>query len=243
VVNGQKVWSSFAEHAGWCILLARTDREAPKRKGISFFLLDMACPGVDVRLIRQINGEAEFCELFLTDVEIPAANLVGAENGGWAVAQTTLSTERGPAMVAVTEQLRRQLDGLTDLLLDHGLAGDAAVRAELGRAYAEVEIAHHLGERLIAALMNDTVGPTDSSIFKVYFSELLQRVTEVGLRYEGLAGLLARPGGGGPSGVSGVWLLDHLSSWMYTIAGGTNEIQRNIIAERGFALPRDPVAS
>src|SRR5436190_3031771 len=115
VVNGQKLWASGAMHADWCLLLARTDPDAPKRRGISYFLMDMTSPGLDIRPIRQATGESHFCEMFLNDVRIPAANLIGPENAGWQVAQETLSAERGMTMLELAERLTNGFQWLLEM--------------------------------------------------------------------------------------------------------------------------------
>jgi alkylation response protein AidB-like acyl-CoA dehydrogenase len=248
VVNGQKIWASLAMYADWCLLLARTDPEAPKRRGISYFLMDMRSPGVDVRPIQNAAGEAHFCEIFLTDVRIPAGNLIGPENDGWRVAQSTLNSERGGTMVELAERLGNGYRWLIDL---------ARTRPDpQGRPYSEDGMARdriaHLGSQLrslrlmCARITDDTVGQDAgvlASVIKLYYSELLQDLTGYGVELAGLDAQLeaARPLSAGWE--SGHWLLDYIGSWEWTIPGGTSEIQRNIIGERGLGLPREPVAS
>jgi alkylation response protein AidB-like acyl-CoA dehydrogenase len=247
VVNGQKVWSSFADLADWCLLLARTDPNAAKRKGISFFLLDMRTAGIETRPIRQLTDDTEFCEMFLNDVEIPASQLVGEENDGWRIAQTTLASERGPAILELEASLR---DGVTRLLrlaekrtLADGrrAADDGEIRQTLARAYSDVGILKLLCYKMIGNLeARGGVGP-EASIIKVYYSELLQRLTELGARLEGLPGHVLA--GAGRKVVWEHWLLEYIASWRWTIAAGSNEIQRNLIAERVLGMPREPVPS
>jgi alkylation response protein AidB-like acyl-CoA dehydrogenase len=247
VVNGQKVWSSFADMADWCLLLARTDPSAPKRKGISFFLLDMRTPGIETRPIRQITDDTEFCEVFFNDVEIPVSQLVGEENDGWRIAQTTLTSERGPAILELEASLR---DAVTRLLrlaeqrtLDDGrrAADDGEIRQTLARAYSDVRILKLLCYKMISNLEARGGVGTEASIIKVYYSELLQRLTNLGARLEGLPGQLMT--GPGRKVVWDHWLLEYIASWRWTIAAGTNEIQRNLIAERVLGMPREPVAT
>ncbi|MEZ5169987.1 MAG: acyl-CoA dehydrogenase family protein [Acidimicrobiia bacterium] len=250
VVNGQKVWSSMAQFADWALLLARTDPDAPKRRGISYFMLDVHSPGVELRPIRQITGDAEFCEMFLTDVEIPVENRFGEEGDGWRMAQLTLASERGPAVVDLQLRLRSALDDLAELAstslgIGAGTSAldDADVRQELGALHAEVEV---LG-RLCGDMVDDIVrhgepGPASSTI-KVVYSELLQRLTGLGERLSGLPGQRDVGRGFAAAWTSGDWLLDYIGSWTWTIAGGTNEIQRNVIAERVLGLPREPSMS
>jgi alkylation response protein AidB-like acyl-CoA dehydrogenase len=240
VVTGQKVWASGAQHADWCLLLARTDPAAPKRRGISYFLMDMASPGIDVRPIRQATGEAHFCEVFLDQVRIPAANLIGAENAGWQVAQQTLGAERGMTMLELAERLanagfRRLVDAcapLADPVLDDRLAGFET----------EVEGLRLLCRDLVERHEAGTAVPADASIVKLAYSELLQRMTDLGAEVGGTAAhaQLAKPASA--SWESGAPVLDFIGSWEWTIPGGTSEIQRTIIGERGLGLPREPAA-
>lgn len=247
VVNGQKVWSSGAHYSDRCLLLARTDPDVPKRKGISYFLLDLHTDGVEVRPIRQATGQAEFCELFLTDVGIPVADRVGEEGEGWRIAQATLSAERGPAVLDLAEEMRSALVSLIDLAGRVSLPGqsepalaDPAVRERLAGFHSEVEVLRLLCSRTLENLLRRGGAGPESSIMKVYYSELLQRLTEFGAE---LAGIDAHLDGRKPifSGwTSGRWLIDHIGSWEWTIAAGTNEIQRTVIGERVLGLPREP---
>ena len=241
VVNGQKLWASGGMHADWCLLLARTDPDAPKRKGISYFLMDMTSPGIDVRPIRNAIGDSHFCEIFLNDVVIPAANLIGAENAGWQVAQETLGAERGMTMLELAERLGHA--GFRWLVEDMRrstipMRGATGWRSSRRRSpgcagcAADVVEGHEAG----------TAGPADASIVKLYYSELLQRLTDFGAEIGGLPAHteLAKPMSSGWE--SGAWVLDFIGSWEWTIPGGASEIQRTIIAERGLGLPREPSA-
>ncbi len=248
VVNGQKVWASGALHADWCLLLARTDPDAPKRHGISYFLLDMRTPGIDVRPIRQATGESHFCEMFLNDVAIPATHLVGAENRGWQVAQETLSAERGMTMLELAERLAQGYRWLQDRCARVGVDGqrpvdDPVVADGLAGFEAEVTGLRRLCRTLVERVETGRAGPADASIVKLYYSELLQRLTGFGADLAGPPGHteLAKPRSGGWE--SDTWMLDFIGSWEWTIPGGTSEIQRTIIGERGLGLPREPSAS
>jgi alkylation response protein AidB-like acyl-CoA dehydrogenase len=244
VVNGQKLWASGARHADWCLLLARTDPEAPKRHGISYFLLDMRSPGIEVRPIRQATGESHFCEIFLHDVEIPATQLVGPENGGWQVAQATLSAERGMTMLELAERLGNAgFTWLLDACRRPGADGTRPIDGSLvldRLAGFETEIA---GLRAVCRSLAERheagrVGPADASVVKLHYSELLQRMMDFGADVAGLAANteLRKPLSSGWE--SGAWVLDFIGSWEWTIPGGTSEIQRTIIAERGLGMPR-----
>ena len=237
VVNGQKLWASGGKHADWCLLLARTDPDAPKRKGISYFLLDMTTPGIEVRPIRNAIGDSHFCEIFLNDVSIPAANLVGAENAGWQVAQATLGAERGLTMLELAERLGNA--GFRWLVQASPL-DDPIVADRLAQFETEITGLRGLCRKMVEDNEAGTAGPADASIVKLYYSELLQRLTDFGAEIGGLAAQtqLAKPLSSGWE--SGSWVLDFIGSWEWTIPGGSSEIQRTIIAERGLGLPREP---
>jgi alkylation response protein AidB-like acyl-CoA dehydrogenase len=239
VVNGQKLWASGATHADWCLLLARTDPNAPKRKGISYFLLDMTTPGVEVRPIRNAIGDSHFCEIFLNDVTIPAANLVGAENAGWQVAQATLGAERGMTMLELAERLGNA--GFRWLVAASPV-DDPIVADRLAQFETEITGLRGLCRKLVEDAEAGTAAPADASLVKLYYSELLQRMTDFGAEVGGLAAHtdLVKPVSSGWE--SGSWMLDFIGSWEWTIPGGSSEIQRTIIAERGLGLPREPSA-
>jgi alkylation response protein AidB-like acyl-CoA dehydrogenase len=238
VVNGQKLWASGGKHADWCLLLARTDPDAPKRKGISYFLLDMTTPGVEARPIRNAIGDSHFCEIFLNDVEIPAANLVGAENAGWQVAQATLGAERGLTMLELAERLGNA--GFR-WLVEAAPIDDPVVADRLAQFETEITGLRGLCRKVVEDNESGTTGPADASIVKLYYSELLQRLTDFGAEIGGMAAhtRLAKPMSSGWE--SGSWMLDFIGSWEWTIPGGSSEIQRTIIAERGLGLPREPM--
>ncbi|MBD0323200.1 MAG: acyl-CoA dehydrogenase family protein [Aldersonia sp.] len=248
VVSGQKVWASGAQYADWCLLLARTDPDAPKRKGISYFLLDMRTPGVDVRPIRQATGESHFCEIFLDQVRIPAGQLVGAEHAGWQVAQQTLGAERGMTMLELAERLGHAgFRWLVEACRRDSPGGrpieDPVVADRLAGLEIELTGLRALCRDLVERHDHGTVGPADASIVKLYYSELLQRMTDFGAEVGGVAAhtVLRKPMSGGWE--SGAWVLDFIGSWEWTIPGGTSEIQRTIIGERGLGLPREPMGA
>jgi alkylation response protein AidB-like acyl-CoA dehydrogenase len=237
IVNGQKLWASGGKYADWCLLLARTDPDAPKRKGISYFLLDMATRGVEVRPIRNAVGDSHFCEIFLNDVSIPAANIVGAENAGWQVAQATLGAERGLTMLELAERLGNA--GFRSLV-QACRSDDPVVADRLAQFEIEIAGLRGLCRKMVEDNEAGTAGPADASIVKLYYSELLQRLTNFGAEVAGLKvhTELAKPMSSGWE--SGSWVLDFIGSWEWTIPGGSSEIQRTIIAERGLGLPREP---
>ncbi|QZY45294.1 MULTISPECIES: acyl-CoA dehydrogenase family protein [Mycolicibacterium] len=243
VVNGQKLWASGGMHADWCLLLARTDPDAPKRPGarksagISYFLMDMTTPGVDVRPIRNAIGDSHFCEIFLDDVRIPAANLIGAENNGWQVAQATLGAERGLTMLELAERLGNA--GFR-WLVQSAPVDDPIVADRLAGFETEITGLRGLCRQIVE---RGATGPADASIVKLYYSELLQRLTDFAVEIGGPEAhtVLAKPMSSGWE--SGSWVLDFVGSWEWTIPGGASEIQRTIIAERGLGLPREPGAA
>ncbi|MFC8043857.1 acyl-CoA dehydrogenase family protein [Nocardia sp. NPDC057353] len=239
VVTGQKVWASGAQYADRCLLLARTDPAAPKRRGISYFLLDMRSPGIEVRPIRQATGDAHFCEIFLDEVRIPAANLIGAEHRGWQVAQQTLGAERGLTMLELAERLANV--GFRLLVAEARVHDDPVVDDRLAALEIELTGLRALCRDLVERHEAGTAGPADASVVKLFYSELLQRMTDFGAELGGVGAhtVLRKPLSGGWE--SGAWVLDFVGSWEWTIPGGTSEIQRTIIGERGLGLPREPV--
>ncbi|CAN5512428.1 acyl-CoA dehydrogenase family protein [soil metagenome] len=243
VVNGQKLWASGGLHADWCLLLARTDPEAPKRKGISYFLMDMASPGIEVRPIRNAVGDSHFCEVFLNDVEIPVANLVGAENAGWQIAQATLGAERGMTMLELAERLSKAgFRWLVELCRRNGHSEDSRVLDRLAQLEIELTGLRGLCRELVENSEFGRGGPADASIVKLHYSELLQRLLDFGAEIGGLEAqsVITKPLSSGWE--SGAWVLDFIGSWEWTIPGGASEIQRTIIGERGLGLPREPSA-
>ena len=239
VVNGQKVWSSRAAFADRCLLLARTDPDAPKRRGISYFLLDMKSPGVEARTIRQATGAAEFCEIFLTDVEIPVTDLVGEENDGWKIAQSTLSAERGLAQLELSERMAAAMSMVEALVRERRIDGrsaieDDSVREQFVTLQTEVILFRRLCKKMVEDLVRRGGTGPESSIVKVFYSELLQRMMAFGVSLAGLDThrLTFKPVSAGYE--SGRWMLDYIDSFGWVIAGGTNEIQRSLIGETSF---------
>jgi alkylation response protein AidB-like acyl-CoA dehydrogenase len=249
IVNGQKLWSSYAIEADWCLLLARTNVHAPKRRGISYFLMDMNSPGIELRSIRQATGESHFCEMFLDDVEIPVAQLVGEENAGWDVAQSTLSAERGMTMLELAERLGHAGLGrlVATCLRSPSVLSQSDGGLSILNRLAELEIEVNGLRQLCRGMVEEngarTPGNVDASIAKLFYSELLQRMTDFGVEVEGLEAQTALQRPLSSSFESGTWALDFIGSWEWTIPGGTSEIQRSIIGERGLGLPREPVVA
>lgn len=243
VVNGQKVWSSYGMYARYCLLLARTNPQAPKKQaGISYFILDMDSPGVTRRPIPQINGGAEFCELFLDDVEIPAENLIGAENDGWRIAQSTLSAERGLIIVDLAARLQF---GMDMVLADAGAGKvawwpDIAHRRAYMRLYARLLAVRAIIDRMMAEVIADPhMGNSPlPSYVKLLYSELLHDHWAFMLARGGFEAQVAMPRMTGDSNQTTDSYDAYLWSYAWTISGGTNEVLKNVLAERVLGLPR-----
>jgi alkylation response protein AidB-like acyl-CoA dehydrogenase len=235
VLNGQKIWSSFAHFADFGLFLARTGTQEERNRGISFFILDMRSPGVEVRPIVQSTGDDEFCEVFLTDVRVPAANLVGQEGKGWGIAQLTLGEERGLAVVELAERLYFRVLDLAAAVSDAGSETDVSVRRAIAALLERVAALRAMSRNL--SLHPDAPGlEVDISIVKVFYSEVAQDLARLATSALGLSALRQEPIVTGGSWETGSWYGDYLASWIWTISGGTNEIHRNIIARRGLGL-------
>jgi len=240
VVNGQKVWTSYAQFARWGILLARTDPDAPKSKGISYFICDMEAPGVTVRPLRQMTGSEEFNEVFLEDVFIPAEFLVGAENTGWKIATTTLTHERGTSPRQLVIQ-RMMLNDLLRLAREgvHGgppAAADPVIRQRLAEHWIEIEITKLNNWRTLTRILREQPLGPEASFIKLFWSEMSQRMHDTLMDVLGPAGLCWQPG---PYAVEqGRLARSYLYYRSASLFAGTSEIQRNILAERVLGLPR-----
>jgi alkylation response protein AidB-like acyl-CoA dehydrogenase len=231
-VNGQKVWSSGAHHSEHGILLARTDPDAPKHRGITYFVVDMASRGIEVRPLRQINGVAHFNEVFLTDVRIPHENVVGEVNGGWVVAQTTLGAER--ALIGGGGAV--SFGDLARLARDQRGAGDPLLRQRLADAFIRFEILKYLGRRAQAARRDGRSAGAEASVLKLAMSQHVALNGDLALALEGARGMMLH--GDAPYG--GFWQQTFMSQWGVRIGGGTEQVQRNVIGERVLGLPPEP---
>ncbi|MFC9978509.1 acyl-CoA dehydrogenase family protein [Gordonia sp. NPDC127522] len=239
-ITGQKVWTTNGQWADYGYLLARTDPDAPKHKGISAFLIDMRLPGVDVRPLREMTGTADFNEVFLDDVVIGADALIGEPNKGWAIANSSLSHERaGVANNAI--RLQRNMSDVVDLarrIRRHGRPAieDVAVQERIGELSAQVEALSALVYASLTRVSRGRSRVADAPMTKLMFSELGVAIASFALELSGEAGVFV---GGDPEAVdNGRWQDEFLYARAYTIAGGSSEIMRNIIAERGLGLPR-----
>jgi alkylation response protein AidB-like acyl-CoA dehydrogenase len=235
VVNGQKIWTSGAHVSQYMILLARTDPDAPKHRGISYFVLDMTAPGINIQPLINILGDHSFNQVFFDNVRIPRANLIGEENRGWYVGATTLDFER--SSIASSVQMGHIVRDLVAFVRAGGATADAATRVELAERAVEAQVARMLSYQVISMQRRGLIPNKEASVAKLYTSELDQRMVATGMRLIGLRGQLT--GRGDPHAPLGGRLARaYLAASSSTIGGGTSEIQRNIIATRGLGLPR-----
>ncbi len=231
VVDGQKVWSSFAHIADWCILVTRSDPESTKHAGLTYLLVDMHAPGVEVRPLRQITGEAEFNEIFFSGVEVPVENVVGEIGQGWGVAMTTLLHERATLGFALTASLEVNLRKLITLARGR-TDGDPILRDRIAREWIELQALRLTNYRALTQLIKTGMPGPEGSVAKLQWSEANQRLTKLALEVLGPEAQLWNGDG------HGYWQYQQLRSRGNTIEAGTSEILRNIIAERVLGLPR-----
>jgi alkylation response protein AidB-like acyl-CoA dehydrogenase len=230
LVNGQKVWSSFAHLADWCILVTRSDPESQRHAGLTYLLVDMHSPGVEVRPLRQITGESEFNEIFFSDVQVPAENVLGGVGEGWAVAMTTLLHERGTLGFALTGILDVSVRKLLALTREKGV-DDPLLLDRVAQEWIELQALKLTNYRALTALMKTGIPGPEGSVSKLHWSESNQRLTKLALEILGEDAQVASNG-------DGDWRYQQLRSRGNTIEAGTSEILRNIIAERVLGLPR-----
>ena len=255
VISGQKVWTTQAQHADYVFLLARTDPSAPKHAGISYLLVPMDQPGVEVRPIHQIDGSAEFNEVFFSNARCSKDNVVGGVNNGWKVAMTTLGFERGTSATTSHRRFQKELDGLIEMARKNGKAADPLVRQRLAHAWSRVKIMEINGLRsLTAVLKGDHSAAALGATNKIYWSEYHRDVMELGMDIAGLDGQVLTgtpeesiPGVGRRRGRDDYPVNALQASFFFsrseTIWGGTAEIQRNIVGERVLGLPKEPKAT
>ena len=242
VINGQKVWTSLAHWADWMMLLARTDPAAPKHKGITYFLLDMKLPGVTVKPLRQITGDAEFNEVFFDNVRVHESQVLGGVNNGWAVGMTTLMYERLALGFGLQVRLRIALDALVELarrMEKHGrvVTEDAIMRQKIAQLWIDTEALKYTGARAITKLLRGEMPGPEASTGKMGWVETHQKIQELAMEIEGPYSQLVRGSDWAVEG--GLWQHSFLRSRANSIEGGTTEIQKNIIGERVLGLPKD----
>ena len=249
VLNGQKIWTSAGHLADHIFTLARTDPDAPKHKGISFLLVDMRQPGIEVRPIKMLSGESEFNEVFYTDAVVPKENVVGGVNNGWAVAMGLLGFERGAAASIAPIAFEAEFDRLLQLAKDRGVSNDPRIRQKLAWCYSKVQVMRYLGMRTLTKFLAGHHPGPDGAIFKLYWSEYHKVVTELGVDLLGMDAMT--PTGRKPSSAfstddagapndSMSWAMTFLNARAGTIYAGSSQVQRNIIGEMVLGLPKEP---
>ncbi len=241
IVNGQKIWTSYAQYADWCYLMVRTDPNAPRHRGLSYLLVDMKTPGVTVKPLRQIHGGQDFNEVFFENVHVPRENLLGALNDGWRVSMTTLANERGTSALSQYVRYEQIFNDLVALARRSNRKGrpalqSEAVRQELARHYVDLQGFKYNCFRVFSAIINGGTPGAEGSILKLLWSELNQRMQETAMALEGASGQLTAGSAGAVE--NGRWQTSFLRSRANTIEAGTSEIQRNIVSERVLGLPR-----
>jgi alkylation response protein AidB-like acyl-CoA dehydrogenase len=228
LVTGQKVWTTLAHHAKWCMLVARTDPDAPKHQGLTYFLMDMEQDAVQVRPLRQITGEAEFNELFMEEARVPVDNIIGGEGNGWAVAITTLMHERATLAFGLQVAVKLSLRQLVEAAKESGAAADPQVRDRLAQLYIEAEVLRLNAYRGLTAIMRNGVPGPEGSLGKWQWAEVNQALTELAMDVRGPRAVLQ----------DDTWTYRFLRARANSIEGGTTEILKNIVAERVLGLPR-----
>jgi alkylation response protein AidB-like acyl-CoA dehydrogenase len=249
VIDGQKIWTSAAMHASWIFVLARTEPEVGKHAGISMLLVPLKQPGIEVRPIKMMNGEEEFCEVFFNGAVTDADCIVGNRGEGWKVAGTLLEFERGEEAATLPLLFRAEFDRLVDLVRSQGLEDDPVIRQRLADTYSRLEIIRFLGLRTLTGWLDGGSPGRESSVFKLMWSEYHQRVTALAMDVLGPDGLAPsgrpsprshRTDDPGAPNSSMSWASVFLNSRAGTIYAGTSEVQRNIISEKVLGMPREP---
>lgn len=241
IVSGQKIWTSYAHFSKYCLLLVRTDPASERHKGLSLFILDMSSPGITLRPILQANGQAEFNEMFLDNVEIPAENLIGQEGSGWHIAQSALSAERGLMIFELSERLRCFMSDMSaEARAGASWWRDDQYRREFVKAYMDMEALRLMVRSMLhqSTEQAEMAGLYSPMFVKLHYAQLLQRFGDLMVRVHGMQGQELKPDIATNGSPGGNWMFDYITSWVWTISGGTNEIIRNIISERVLGLPR-----
>jgi alkylation response protein AidB-like acyl-CoA dehydrogenase len=236
VVNGHKCWNSYGWVADWCELVVRTDSTVAKHKGLTVLLVDMKTPGIEVRGLKQMSGESEFCEIFFRDVRVPAENVVGKVNDGWKVAMGTLMHERGTFGAGLQVTYRRNFNRLVEIARETHRNEDPVIRQKLAQCYAEIEVMRLNQLRAFSRINETGVPGPEGSIQKIFWSELNQRFQQIAMEIMGPYGQLEH--GSEDAFDDGQWAYGYLRSRGNTIEAGTSEIQRNIIGHFVLGLPK-----
>ncbi|WP_245685199.1 acyl-CoA dehydrogenase family protein [Streptomyces yerevanensis] len=249
VIDGQKVWTSGAHHCDWIFVLARTDRDAPKHRGISFLLVPLHQPGVEVRPFRMMSGQLHFNEVFFSGARTRADLVVGEVNNGWAVAQSLLGVERGEEAATNPILFKAEVERLVDLAREYGKDQDPVVRQRIAWCWSKVEIMRYLGYRILTGWLRGAEPGPETSIAKLYWSEYHTEITDLAMDIMGLHAQVPmgrpplrtyRADDPGAANSSASWSTTYLIARSGTIYAGTSQVQRNILAEKVLGLPREP---
>jgi alkylation response protein AidB-like acyl-CoA dehydrogenase len=249
ILNGQKIWTSAGHLADHIFTLARTDPDAPRHKGISFILVDMRQPGIEVRPIKMISGESEFNEVFYTDAVAPKGEVIGGVNNGWAVAMTSLGFERGEAAAVSPIRYQAELDRLLLMAKERGVNTDPRIRQRLAWCHSKVQMMRYLGMRTLTQFLQGHHPGPDAAIGKLFWSEYHKVVTELAMDIMGADAMV--PTGRRPSSAFGAddagapnstnsWAMTFLNARAGTIYAGSSQVQRNIVGEMVLGLPKEP---
>jgi alkylation response protein AidB-like acyl-CoA dehydrogenase len=240
VVNGQKIWSTLGQYADYCLLLVRTDSTGPKQAGITYLLMDTKSAGIVRRPIRQMTGDEEFAEIFLENVKVPVANRLGEENAGWRIAQTTLTSERGLTILELCERLYGARWRLLGAMGEkEGVVQDDQLRREAVDVFVKIDALRALVNDMMVKLMaGEDIGGA-ASFVKLMYAAVLREFSALGERAGGIQAQLLSGFTLGGGYETGNWAFDFMNSYQWTIAGGSNEVQRNIVAERILGMPRE----
>ena len=249
VFHGQKIWQTRAREANWIFVLARTDVDAPKHHGLTFFLVPLGQPGIDVRPIRMMGGSPDFNAVFLDGARTPHANVVGEVDGGWAVAQSVLGLERGDEAATNPVLFRAEFDRLVAMARQLGRLGDPVIRDRIADAYIRVETMRFLGYRILTGVLSTGVIGAEASISKLYWSEYHRDVTRLAIDVLGAGAMVVegrpplrgyRADDPGAPNSTASWVGALYNGVADTIYAGTSEVQRNILADNALGLPREP---
>lgn len=249
VIDGQKVWTSGAHHSDWIFVLARTNRDVPRHRGISFLLVPLDQPGVEVRPFRMMSGQLHFNEVFFTGARTRADLVVGGVDNGWTVAQSLLGVERGEEAATNPLLFKAEVERLVELARLYGRDQDPVIRQRIAWCWSKVEIMRYLGYRILTGWLKGAEPGPESSIAKLYWSEYHTKVTDLAMDIMGLHGQVPvgrpplrtyRADDPGAANSSASWSTTYLIARSGTIYAGTSQVQRNILAERVLGLPREP---
>ena len=239
VVSGQKVWTSLAQWAQWCFVVCRTNRDAPRHRGLSYLLVPMDQPGIEIRPIRQITGGSEFNEVFFSEARTGIENVVGDVDGGWRVAMGTLAFERGASTLGQQLTFEHELRSLVAVARERGLLTDAAYRQRVAQAWIALRVMRFHALRSLTAMEHGTVS-RETAIHKLYWAGVHQRLGELAIDALGSDALVADASPDAPASDASTFARLFLWSRADTIYGGSDEIQRNVIGERALGLPPEP---